>query len=212
MAINPYFNFLNASNEQDLYESMIIESIRIFGMNTYYMPKNMRDFDEIFREATVNEFNQAFTVEMYLKTNLGFQGDGKFMSRELGFEIRDEMVMTVAKSVFTTITGFDRPREGDLVYFPLDKKVYEIKYVEHQAIFYQLGKLQTYDLVLELLEYTGQQFNTGVPEIDAIDTSFKMDGLEDDQIEDWIDQSSEIQTDAAPLIEFDPNNPFGGPV
>lgn len=209
MAINPYFNLYNAANEQTLLENLIIESIRMYGFNTFYMPRVLRDFDEIFREATVSSYNSAFVIEAYLKSNLKFEGDGKFMSRELGLEIRDQTTFTISQSVFKTLTGMVRPREGDLVYLPLDKKVYEIKFVEHQDVFYQLGKLMVWDLQCELLEYAGEVFNTGVAEIDGINTMFNRDDVENNQIEDWTDQSTEVETESTPIIVWDEKDPFG---
>ena len=208
MPINEHFNLYNATNEQDLLENLIIESIKIYGFNTYYMPRQLDDFDDVFREATASSYNEAFLMEVYLKSNLQFTGDGKFMSRELGLEIRDQTTFTVAQRVFEDITEMARPREGDLVYLPLDKKVYEIKYVSHQAIFYQMGKLMVYDLDLELLEYAGEQFNTGIAEIDSISTTFNMDETEDNTIEDWIDQSTEFQAETNDVIDFTESDPF----
>jgi hypothetical protein len=204
VAINQYINFYNATNEQDLYESLIIESIRWAGFDTYYMPKTAHDLDEIFRESTVDSFDQAIPVEAYLKSNMKFEGDGQFMSKHLGLEIRDQTTFTVSQKVFKELTSLDRPREGDLVYLPLDKKCYEIRFVEHQDVFYQLGKLMVWDLQCELIEYTGQKFNTGIAEIDSIPDMFDLE----DAVDDWIDQSPEIEEEADPIIDFSEHNPF----
>jgi hypothetical protein len=193
MPINPYINFYNAANEQNLLESLIIESIRMYGFDTHYLVRTLDDFDEIFRESPASSYNTAYTMEVYLKSNLKFDGDGKFMSG-LGLEIRDQTTFTVAQSVFKQISGMERPREGDLMFLPLDKKVYEIKFVQHQSVFYQLGKLMVWDLETELLEYNGERFNTGIPEIDIIPTFYDMDDDDSENgIEDWSDQSEEIQ-------------------
>lgn len=210
MPINPRFNFYSANNEQTLYEDMFIESIQCYGFNTYYLPQQMNDFDEVLRESPSKTYKQAIEIEAYLKSNMKFDGDGKFLAMETGLNIRDQTIFTVAQKTFKELTGLDRPREGDLVYLPLDKKVYEIKFVDHQDIFYQLGKLISWDIQCELMEYNGQEFNTGIPEIDAISTEVEMDGLEDDQIEDWIDQSSEIQPIANNYIDWSEKDPFGG--
>lgn len=209
MAINPYFNNYNATNEQDLIEDLIIEAIKIYGFDTYYMPRQLDDYDQVFREATASSYNQAFVVECYLKTNMGFEGDGKFMSDVLGHEIRDSMVITMSQKVFKQITGMERAREGDLMYFPLDKKVYEIKFVDHQSVFYQAGRLMTYDLTVELLEYSGEQFNTGIAEIDSIDTAFDFDGVEDNSIEDHVDQSDEMEQEGDGILDWSETDPFG---
>ena len=208
MAINPYINFYTATNEQDLYENLIIESIQWAGFNTYYMPKTMEDFDEIFRESTTNSFNSAIVIEAYLKSNMKFEGDGKFMSQQLGLEIRDQTTFTVSQKIFKQLTSLDRPREGDLIYLPLDKKVYEIRFVEHQDVFYQLGKLMVWDLQCELLDFTGQKFNTGIDEIDSISTLYSLDGVANNVVEDWIDQTDEIQLETPDVIDFTESNPF----
>lgn len=208
MPTNPYFNFYNASNEQSLLENLIIESIKAYGFDTHYLVRQLDDFDEIFRESTSSTFNTAYTMEVYLKDNLKFEGDGKFMSQQLGLEIRDQTVFTVSQQIFKNISGMVRPREGDLVYLPLDQKVYQIKFVQHQDIFYQLGKLMVWDLECELLEYNGERFNTGIPEIDAIPASYNFNDVEENVIEDWTDQSSEIQTVTTPLVIWDENDPL----
>lgn len=208
MPINPYFNFYNAANEQTLYENLIIESIRMYGFDTHYLIRDLDDFDEIFRESPSSTFTTAYTVEVYLKSNLKFDGDGKFMSEQLGLEIRDQSTFTVAQSVFRTITGMERPREGDLVFLPLDKKVYEIKFVNHQAVFYQLGKLMVWDLECELLEYNGERFNTGIPDIDSIPEYYNFDDIEDNEQEDWTDQSDEIQSVSNTIVTWTEEDPL----
>jgi hypothetical protein len=114
-------------------------------------------------------------VEMYIKNIEGFEGDGDFLSK-FNLEIRDRITFTVARRVFSEEVGsnesIQRPKEGDLIYFPLNNKVFQIKFVEHEAIFYQLGALQTYDIVCELFEYSGERFFTGIPEIDALQKNY----------------------------------------
>jgi hypothetical protein len=209
MTINPYFDFYNNSAEQNLYEDLFIEALRMYGFNTYYMPAHLDDFDEVFRESPSRTFNQAIVVEAYLKANLKFGGDGKFASQELGLEIRDSTILTVAQKTFGELTSMERPREGDLIFLPLDKKVYEIKFVEHQDIFYQLGKLVSWDLHCELLEYNGERFNTGIADIDIIATKYDIDGAEDNTVKDWTEQSSEIQGIANNYIDWSEKDPFG---
>jgi hypothetical protein len=109
-----------------------------------------------------------------------FGGDGKFISMTSGFEIRDQTIFTVSQKSSKNYR-FDRPREGDLVFLPLDKKCYEIKFVEHQDIFYQLGRLISWDIQCELMEYNGQQFATGIADIDIISTKFDMDDTEENR-------------------------------
>jgi hypothetical protein len=111
-------------------------------------------------------------LEMYIKNVEGFEGEGDFLSK-FNIQIRDEITFTLAQRVYNEEVGMNevntRPREGDLIYFPLTEKVYVIKFVEHEAVFYQLGGLQTYDLRCELFEYSNEDLNTGVPQIDDLE-------------------------------------------
>jgi hypothetical protein len=210
MTTNPYLNFYTASNEQDLFENLIIESIKMYGFDSYYLPKTLDSYDEVFRESDVNKFDSAISLEVYLKTSMGFEGDGQFMGKILGDEIRDSVTFTVAKRRFEEEAGdgFSRPREGDLIYMPLDKKVYEIKFVDHQSVFYQLGRLNVYDLSCELLEYNGQIFNTGISEVDSINTIIEINGDEDSSFDDHRDQSEEFQDETPDIIDWSENDPF----
>lgn len=141
----------------------------MYGHDLYYLPRTRIEDDLIYGEDTYSEFNSQYFVEMYIKNVEGFAGQGDFLSK-FYLEIRDQVTFTVARRTFNeevgAYTSFVRPREGDLIYFPLNNKIFEIKFVEHEAIFYQLGALQTFDLVCELMEFSNEVFNTGIPEID----------------------------------------------
>lgn len=171
MATNFYFNNFQASQEQLLIENLIIESIKIYGMDMIYLPRTRTAFDTIYGEDPLSEFNDQYGIEMYIKNIDGFGGDGEFLSK-FNIEIRDRVTFTVARRSWNDEVGanhlIDRPLEGDLIYFPLNKKIFEIKFVEHEAIFYQLGSLQTYDIVCELFTYSNERFNTGVEDIDKM--------------------------------------------
>lgn len=176
MATNFYFNNFNNSQEQLLIENLIIESIKIYGQDMFYIPRTTKSYDALYTEDDSPEYNSAFLVELYIKSIDGFQGDGDFLSK-FGLEIRDRVTLTIARRVFSeeigTANGLIRPREGDLIYFPLNNKIFQIKFVEHEAIFYQLGALQTYDLQCELFEYSNEKFNTGIPQIDELDDPYQ---------------------------------------
>jgi len=171
--------------EQVLIEDLIIESIRIYGIECLYIPRTLVKEDLLFGEDVLSKFDTAYPVEMYVKSVDGFEGDGDFLSK-FGLEIRDQMVLTVSRRRFTeevyldgtdTVGTTDRPNEGDLIYFPLNNKLFEIKFVEHEAVFYQMGSLQTYDLTCELFEYSHERLDTGVAAIDAIETAQSGDML-----------------------------------
>lgn len=171
MASNFYFNNYQNSQEQTLLENLIIESIRIYGEDMLYLPRTLNNKDEVYGTDDSSSYDEAILVELYIKNVDGFGGDGSFMSK-FGLEIRDQVTFTIAKRVFEDEIGiarnFIRPREGDCIYFPLNRKIFQIKYVDNKPIYYPLGALQMYDLTCELFEYSGESFNTGVPEIDDI--------------------------------------------
>lgn len=137
----------------------------------YYVPRTLNNKDKIYGEDDVSTYDSATLVEFYIKNVEGFGGDGNFMSK-FGLEIRDQVTFVIAKRVFEEEvdqnSALIRPREGDLIFFPLNKKLFQIKYVDNKPIYYPLGALQTYELTCELFEYSGEQFNTGIPDIDDI--------------------------------------------
>lgn len=174
--------------EQTLIEDLIIESIRIYGLEVLYLPRTLVKKDELFGEDVLSKFEFAYPIEMYVKNVNGFEGEGDFLSK-FGLQIRDEMTFTVsrrrwgeeidvaASTPVNEAVGAGRPMEGDLIYFPMNGKIFEIKFVEHEAIFYQMGSLQTYDLRCELWEYSHEELNTGIADIDAIEDAYSGDML-----------------------------------
>jgi hypothetical protein len=169
MATNFYFNNFGASNEQGLIEDLIIESIKMYGLDMYYIPRTKNNISDVFRDVQYSTYNNPIFVEMYIQNVDGFQGDGEFLSK-FGVEVRDQITFTMSQRIFTQEVGVytneTRPNEGDLIWFPLTHSLYQIKYVNKKAIFYQLGALQTYDIVCELYEGNSDIFNTGIAEID----------------------------------------------
>lgn len=180
MATNVFFNNFQNSQEQNLLENLIIEAIRIYGEDMFYVPRKLNNYDNLYTEDDQSSYEQAFMVEMYIKSVDGFSGDGSFMSK-FGLEIRDQVVFSIAQRVFNDEIGYytlaPRPKEGDLIYFPLNRKCFQIRYVNKQEFFYQLGALQTWELTCELFEYGNEVINTGIPEIDALATNYSTDIL-----------------------------------
>lgn len=173
MATNFFFNNFQSSQEQLLLENLIIEAIKIYGEDMFYIPRNINNLDKIYTADDQSSYTIAFPIEMYIKSVDGFSGDGNFMSK-FGLEIRDQVIFSVAQRIFYdeigSATTLVRPREGDLIYFPLNKKCFQIKYVNKQEMFYQLGALQTWEMTCELFEYSNEDIDTGIPEIDSIQT------------------------------------------
>ena len=175
MASSFFFNNFKSSQEQLLIENLIIEAIKIYGEDVYYIPRNINNLDKLYDTDDQSSYNHAILIEMYIKSVDGFAGDGNFMSK-FGLEIRDQVVFSVAQRVFneevSAYTSNIRPNEGDLVYFPLNRKCFQVKFVNKFEMFYQLGGLQTWELTCELFEYSNEIFNTGIAEIDAIQVKF----------------------------------------
>ena len=173
MSTSVFFNNFQSSQEQFLIEDLVLESIRIYGIDLYYLPRTRTAFDTLYGEDTLSVFSRYYFVDMYVKNVDGFDGDGDFISK-FGLEIRDRMTLTISRRVFNEEIGnlesIERPQEGDLIFFPLNNKIFEIKFVEHESVFYQMGALQTYDLTCELFEYGSEQFNTGIVNIDSLYT------------------------------------------
>jgi hypothetical protein len=177
MATNFYFNNFQNSQEQLLIENLIIESIKIYGQDMYYIPRVIMNKDDIYGADDISEYNRVYPVEFYIKSVDGFTGDGNFMSK-FGLEIRDQVVFSIAQRVFYEEVGLDsnllRPNEGDLIHFPLNNKLFKIMYVNKFEMFYQLGALQTWEITCELSEYSSEKFNTGIPAIDSIQQNLSL--------------------------------------
>ena len=179
MATNFFFNNFQSSMEQRLIDDLVVESIKIYGLDLFYLPRTIVNRDEIFNEDSISKYNKAIAIEMYIRNVEGFEGEGDFLSR-FGVEIRDQITFSVARRVFEEETNMadvdrDRPQEGDIIYFPLNKKHYQIKFVEHEPVFYQIGSLQFYDVRCELFEYSNEIFDTGFSDIDSIQVNLSTD-------------------------------------
>ena len=182
MATNPYFRNYGNFNEQNLIDDLVIESIKMYGVDIAYIPRNFDSIDNILNEDDTstfggdlttqggNNYSIVYDMEMYVKSVDGFEGEGDFLSR-FGLQIRDQVTFSVAYRTFERFaTRLDpdqtRPNEGDVIYFPLNDKMFKVMFVEHESVFYQHGALQVYDLRCELFEYSGERFQTGRYEID----------------------------------------------
>lgn len=141
----------------------------------YYIPRKLSNYDAIYGADDQSIYERAYPIEIYIKSIDGFGGDGSFLSK-FGLEIRDRVVFSMAQRIFNeevgTFTTQVRPNEGDLIYFPLNKKCFQIKFVQKFEMFYQLGALQTWEVTCELFEYAGETLDTGIPEIDILQKKF----------------------------------------
>lgn len=179
MVTSTFFNNFGRSSEQELLEDLVVESIRIYGQDMYYLPRRLNNFDGVYFEDSISSFDTAYIIETYVKSTDSFLGQGQFLSK-FGLEIRDQSVMSFARRTFANeITRYEdqilRPREGDLIYFPLNRKCFEIKFVDNKPFFYQLGELQMFDMTVELYEYSNERFSTGIVEIDSLQVNHTID-------------------------------------
>jgi hypothetical protein len=174
---NLYFSD-KVRSEQNLYEDIIIESLKIYGQDVYYLPRDLVGEDKIFGHDVPSRFNSSHKIEMYIENVEAFDGEGDLFTR-FGVEIRDEATFVVSrrrweqtvKRYDNEISG-DRPREGDLIYLPLSNSIFQIMHVEHEQPFYQLSNLPTYKMRAQLFEYNDEDLDTGVDAIDAIERAY----------------------------------------
>ena len=184
MALNPFF-LQGSQSEQSLVQELINEQLKMYGVDVTYLPRKVVNRDSIFREIESSKFDDSYTLEAYVNTYEGYSGQGDVMSK-FGLSIKDELTLTISRERYEDfITPFlesetdseivlsNRPREGDLVYFPLGQRLFEVKFVEHEDPFYQLGKNYVYLLKCELFEYEDEVIDTGV---DVIDTQVEEEG------------------------------------
>ena len=174
MPTNVFFNHA-VQSEQHLYEDLVVESLRMYGQETFYLPRQIVETDTIFDEDVQSKFGDAYSVEMYIENAEGFEGEGDLMSK-FGVEIRDQATFVLSVRSWERFVGSDnnlatglRPNEGDLIYLPLSGSLFEIKFVEHEQPFYQVGKLFVFKLQAELFEYAGEDFDTGT-DADFVET------------------------------------------
>ena len=171
MARNVYFSQA-VKSEQNLYEDLVIESLKIFGQDVYYLPRTIVTRDKILGEATNSKFDDAYIIEAYIEDVEGFAGSGDLYSK-FGLEIRDEATFVISKRQWNKLIGvwnndldYPVPNEGDILFLPMTNKFFEIMFVEHEQPFYQLSNLPVYKLSCALYEYNEEDFETGVDSID----------------------------------------------
>lgn len=184
MSTNFYFQSGNTSgttNEQRLVEDLVIESLKIYGHDVFYLPRQSEDLDGILGEDALAYFDQAYPLEMYLENVQGFEGEGELFTK-FGFEFRSSATFVVAKRRWeegvvqnATVQLPDRPAEGDLLFFSKTKTFFIIKYVDFLNPFYQLGKIYTFKLQCDVFEFSSERIDTGIDEIDTITDKISQD-------------------------------------
>ena len=182
MALNPFF-LQGTQSEQRLIQDLINEHLRMYGVEVVYIPRKFVNRKSIIEEVQSSRFDDNFAIEAYVNTYDGYSGAGDILTK-FGMSLRDELLITISKERFEDFiapfmgalddgTGegeiilSTRPREGDLIYFPLGQRLFEVKFVEHENPFYQLGKNYVYELKCELFEYEDEVIDTSIHEIDT---------------------------------------------
>ena len=182
MPTNVYFD-TGTRPEQALYEDLIIEQLRIYGQDVYYIPRRLVSEDKLFGEDSLSSFEDAYLIEMYVDNVDGYEGEKELMSK-FGLDIQDDATFTVARRRWEQFVSIDnnvivslRPNEGDLIYWSKGNKLFEITFVDHDDPFYQVHNLPTYKLKCKTFEYGSEDIDTGIAEIDAIETDNSLDQL-----------------------------------
>ena len=175
MALNPFF-LQGSSQEQRLVQDLINEQLKIYGVEVTYIPRKFVNKSSIIEEVQSSRFDDNFLLEAYINTYEGYSGAGDIMTK-FGVSLKDEVTLTISQERFTDFiapfldpTDYElgsRPREGDLIFFPLGSRLFEVKFVEHEQPFYQLGKNYVYQLQCELFEYEDEVIDTSINEIDS---------------------------------------------
>ena len=183
MPTNVYFD-TGTKPEQHLYEDLMIEQLKIYGQDVYYIPRTLVKEAELLGEDVLSKFGDAYLIEMYFENTEGYEGEKEIMTK-FGIEMRDEATFVVAKRRFEQLVSTDsnlivktRPNEGDLVYFPKVKKIFEISFVDHDDPFYQVHNVPAFKLKVRTFEYSSEDMDTGIAEIDAIEDANTLDMLQ----------------------------------
>ena len=181
MPTNLYFD-TGTTSEQRLYEDLIIEQLKIYGQDVYYLPRKLANKDTIFGEDPASSFDDSYIIEMYVDNSDGYMGEQEII-KKFGLELRDDIRFTLSKLRWEQLIKknsdlvAERPQEGDLVYFPTTKAFFEIQFVEHEQPFYQQSALPVYKLSCTRFEYSSERIDTGIAEIDKVEDSLSTDTM-----------------------------------
>lgn len=178
MALNPFF-LQGTLSEQRLIQDLINEQLKIYGIDVTYIPRKFINTKDVIREVQSSKFDDNYLIEAYIANYDGYSGSGDILTK-FGMSLRDEVTLIISKERFEDFISpfmaddqeemgdvYWRPKEGDLIYFPLGQRLFEIKFVEHEQPFYQLNKTYVYELKCELFEYEDEVIDTSIDEIDS---------------------------------------------
>ena len=236
MPVSHFYDTYNNSPEQNLLEDLVNESVSKTGIDFYYIARDLNNFDKVLGEDDQSSYSNSWLIMGHLKDIFGYAGAGNLMSKFGGLEIKDQIIVSIPTREFQNEvgidTGYTRPREGDLLFFPLHKKIFQISFVNQLEFFYPLGKLTTHEVTADLFTYSGEVFNTGIDDIDKLQTQFTQNlfdwALKDengvplmDENGDYyvvdnynrttidpMDDSTQLNTEASDILDFSEEDPF----
>lgn len=219
MTTNKYFNnnSVGNQNEQQLINDLVKETIQIHGIDVFYIRRIDQNLDPIYIEDPTQQYKNTYVIEMYLNNFAGYVGPSELFSK-FGYEIRDEVTLTVSRMRFeqevASVENIPRPLEGDIIYIPTMDDYFEIKYVDHRKVFYQKGDIYSYEIRCNKFEFSHEVFQTGVDGIDSINQrSLANTSTANVFISSTIDPRAmnDALTNAVQgIVNFDETDPFGG--
>jgi len=236
MTLSPFFNNFTYTPTQEFYQDLIVQAIQIYGHEVIYIPRNVVNSDQLYETDDQSSFTITIPVEVYIENIDGFEGQRDIFTK-FGLEIRDSVTLAIAKRTYERtikpITNQPRPMEGDLIYFTANEKCFQIKYVNNKEIFYAFGELATYQMELNLFEYSDETFNTGIPQIDSLQVNLSLNALDhsitlpdgtviedssnnvitpaafDEQNIEPVDDNQDLEIEEDTFLDFSVNNSFG---
>lgn len=204
MTVNKFFHNplgVGSTSEQNLDEDLIIEMIQMAGNDKYYIPRTLFNKDTILNEDVNSKFEKYYTIEMYQDNATEWGGQGQYLGK-FGLEVNNSVDLIVSRKRFLKEVGEVKPKEGDLIYDPLSKSLFQIDFVEYEKqSFYQLSKIYTFLLKCSLYTYSYEDFDTGIGEVDV--------DLDSATFEDKFKNNDEINTVGKEIEDFSESNPFG---
>ncbi len=203
MALNPYTNFNTPTNEQSLINDLFAESVKFWGVNVNYIPRTLVNEDTLFHEDAMSSFDGNTEIEMYVESYESFDGQDDFVA-QLGLQLDDSLNLSVSRQRFLEELGY-APKEGDLIYYPTTNSLFEIQFVEDEEQFFPLGAKPSYKLKTTLFRYNQNDMDTGIKEVDAIETTYDVSDTGTDPFADNIS----IELEADTILDFNEKSPFG---
>jgi hypothetical protein len=209
MPTNHYFNLgtgVGSRSEQNLLQMLTTESIQIGGADFVYLPRTIVNLDELFKEDYISKFEKTYTIEMYIENYDDFLGQGEMIGK-FGFQLEEQLRLFVSRERFMQVVGTQFPTEGDLLYFPVSKHLFEIKFVDDKKPLFPLGSRSFFVLVCDTFKYSHETFSTGTA-ADDLFTKFGDVGATTPYVDPFA-KNKEISEIAEDIVNWDESNPFG---